>query len=144
AIQTLLPALASHEYGGRLVSLLRNDQESARLLHSLVRRSVPITCVMTRRAPRPGKLRLSPTRLRLYLFCPKAYHYYYVRGLRWGQMSAGYALGGSLHRTLEAFHREGPGEDVAGLLQQFSSAWSTRGYEDPAEESAHYTAGEEM
>jgi hypothetical protein len=28
---------------------------------------------------RPGKLRLSPTRIGLYLFCPKAYHYYYVR-----------------------------------------------------------------
>jgi putative RecB family exonuclease len=94
--------------------------------------------------PPPRKLRLSPTRLRLYLFCPKAYHYYYVRKLRWGQMSAGYALGGSLHRTLEAFHRTGPTEHVADLIEQFSSAWSARGYRDVAEETEHFTAGEDM
>jgi RecB family exonuclease len=94
--------------------------------------------------PTTRKLRLSPTRLRLYLFCPKAYHYYYVRKLRWGQMSAGYALGGSLHRTLEAFHRAGPTEDVADLIEQYTSSWTTRGYQDVAEESEHFAAGEEM
>jgi putative RecB family exonuclease len=94
--------------------------------------------------PASRKLRLSPTRLQLYRFCPKAYHYYYVRKLRWGQISAGFALGGSLHRTLEAFHREGPTENVADLLSQFTSAWSTQGFRDVAEESEHFTAGEEM
>jgi putative RecB family exonuclease len=93
---------------------------------------------------RPVKLRLSPTRIDLYLFCPKAYHYFYVRKLRWGQMSAGHALGGSLHRTLEAFHRAPPSEDVAALLDRFQSTWTTAGYRDPAEEAEHFAAGEEM
>jgi putative RecB family exonuclease len=73
----------------------------------------------------PRKLRLSPTRLGLYLFCPKAYHYYYVHKLRWGQMTAGHALGGSLHRTLEVFHRAGPTEDVADLLEAARSGRET-------------------
>src|SRR5436189_6460915 len=73
------------------------------------RRSDPRTG-MNRRSPpnrRPGKLRLSPTRLRLYLFCPKAYQYYYVRGLRWGEISPASSFGGSLHRALQAFHEAG-------------------------------------
>lgn len=94
--------------------------------------------------PVSRKLRLSPTRLQLYRFCPKAYHYYYVRKLRWGQLSAGFALGGSLHRTLEAFHREGPPRDVADLISQYASAWSPQGFRDEAEASEHFAAGEEM
>jgi RecB family exonuclease len=59
-------------------------------------------------------------------------------------MTPGHSLGGSLHRTLEAFHRAGPGEDVAGLLEQYASAWTERGYRDPVEAAAHYAAGEQM
>src|ERR1051326_6068384 len=93
---------------------------------------------MAKSEPRPRKLRLSPTRIGLYLFCPKAYHYYYVRKLRWGQMTAGHSFGGSLHRTLQAFHRAGPADDVTELLDRFQSAWTTAGYRDPAEESEHF------
>ena len=64
--------------------------------------------------PAPRKLRLSPTRIGLHLFCPKAYHYYYVRKLRWGQLSAGHSLGGSLvlagecgYSAVELLHRDG-------------------------------------
>jgi putative RecB family exonuclease len=94
--------------------------------------------------PAPRKLRLSPTRIGLYLFCPKAYHYYYVRKLRWGQLSAGHSLGGSLHRALQAFHGAGTSQDVSDLIAGFQSAWTTAGYRDPAEESDHFAAGEEM
>jgi DNA helicase-2/ATP-dependent DNA helicase PcrA len=94
--------------------------------------------------PSERKLRLSPTRIELYLFCPKAYHYYYVRKLRWGRLTPGHALGGALHRTLEAFHRAGPSEDVAALLERYSTTWTAKGYRDPAEEAEHFAAGEEM
>src|ERR1043165_3842843 len=102
---------------------------------------------MTRRsgpARRPGKPRFSPTRLRLYLFCPKAYQYYYLRGLRWGEMTAASSFGGSLHRALPAFHQAGPPTppSVDDLLESFRSCWTTAGYGDPAEEAAHRDAGE--
>src|SRR5688572_20955957 len=95
---------------------------------------------------RPGKLRLSPTRLRLYLFCPKAYHYYYVRGLKWGEMTAATSFGGSLHRALQAFHQAGAlaPPSVDDLLEGFRSSWATAGYRDTAEETAHREAGESI
>lgn len=95
---------------------------------------------------RPGKLRLSPTRLRLYLFCPKAYHYYYVSGLRWGEMTAASSFGGSLHRALQSFHEAGPlaASSVEDLLENFRSSWTTAGYQDSAEEAEHRDAGESI
>ena len=60
----------------------------------------------------PRLPRFSPTRLGLYLFCPRAYFLYYNRGLRWGGMTAGHAFGGNLHRTLQAFHDRGGAEQV--------------------------------
>ena len=97
-------------------------------------------------ARRPGKPRLSPTRLRLYLFCPKAYHYYYVRGLRWGEMTAASSFGGSLHRALQAFHQAGTltPPSVEDLLEGFRGSWNTAGYRDTAEEAEHQQAGEEI
>jgi putative RecB family exonuclease len=94
----------------------------------------------------PGKPRLSPTRLRLYLFCPKAYHYYYVRGLRWGEMTAASSFGGSLHRALQTFHQAGSlaPASVEELLEGFRSGWTTAGYRDSAEEAEHQEAGEQI
>src|SRR5918998_1054534 len=97
-------------------------------------------------ARRPGKLRLSPTRLRLYLFCPKAYQYYYVRGLKWGEITAASSFGGSLHRALQAFHEAGAlaPPSVEDLLEGFRSSWAAAGYSDTAEEAAHREAGESI
>ncbi len=102
---------------------------------------------MAHRSPparRPGKLRLSPTRLRLYLFCPKAYHYYYVRRLRWGEMSAANSFGGSLHRALQEFHAAGPLAPVSvdALIESFRTRWTPAGYQNREEETAHREAGE--
>jgi RecB family exonuclease len=92
----------------------------------------------------PGKPRFSPTRLALYRFCPKAYEYYYVRGLRWGQMTAGHAFGGTLHRTLETFHREGAQAPLEALLETYRATWVEAGYADAAEAARHFAAGEEL
>jgi putative RecB family exonuclease len=99
---------------------------------------------MARRARDPGKLRLSPTRLRLYLFCPKAYQYYYVRGLRWGETNAASSFGGSLHRALQTFHEAGSltPPSVEDLLENYHSGWITAGYQDSAEEAERRSAGE--
>jgi putative RecB family exonuclease len=95
---------------------------------------------------RPGKLRLSPTRLRLYLFCPKAYHYYYIRRLRWGEMTAANSFGGSLHRALQEFHAAGTltPPSVDELIGSFRSRWSAAGYSDSAEAAEQLSAGEEI
>ncbi len=97
-------------------------------------------------ARRSGKPRFSPTRLRLYLFCPKAYHYTYVRGLRWGAMTAATSFGGSLHRALQAFHEAGAltPPSVDDLLESFRGSWTAAGYDDPAEEMRHREAGEQI
>jgi DNA helicase-2/ATP-dependent DNA helicase PcrA len=92
----------------------------------------------------PGTPRFSPTRLALYRFCPKAYHYYYVQGLRWGQMTAGHAFGGTLHRTLEEFHREGAQADLSALLETYRARWIEKGYSDADEAARHFQAGEEL
>src|SRR5438876_10567892 len=97
-----------------------------------------MTMVRRPAAPRPPrKPRLSPTRLRLYLFCPKAYQYYYVRGLRWGEASAASSFGGSLHRALQTFHASGDltPPSVEDLLENFRASWITAGYQDSAEEA---------
>jgi RecB family exonuclease len=92
----------------------------------------------------PGKPRFSPTRLALYRFCRKAYEYYYVRGLRWGQMTAGHAFGGTLHRTLETFHREGAQAPIEELLETYRATWTEAGYADAEESARHFEAGEEL
>jgi RecB family exonuclease len=95
-------------------------------------------------ARRSAKLRLSPTRLRLYIFCPKAYHYYYVKGLHWGEITAASSFGGSLHRALQAFHEAGAlaPPSVEDLLENFRSSWTTAGYQDSVQEADHREAGE--
>jgi putative RecB family exonuclease len=97
-----------------------------------------------RKASTPRKPRFSPTRLALYQFCPKAYHYYYVRGLRWSPLTAGHSFGGSLHRTLQSFHGEGAESSVDALLETYRATWSAAGYASSAEEAAHFAAGEEL
>jgi hypothetical protein len=60
----------------------------------------------------PRLPRFSPARISLYLFCPRAYHFYYARGLKWGGLRPGHAFGGQLHRALQAFHNRGGAEQV--------------------------------
>jgi RecB family exonuclease len=97
-----------------------------------------------RKPSAPRTPRFSPTRLALYRFCPKAYEYYYVRGLRWGQITAGHAFGGTLHRTLEAFHREGAQGTLDALLETYRARWVESGYADAEEAARHFEAGEEL
>jgi RecB family exonuclease len=96
------------------------------------------------RTPAPKLPRFSPTRIGLYLFCPRAYHLYYRQGLRWGGRSAGYAFGGNLHRTLQLFHQQGGAErlSVEELIGTLNESWSDAGFGTPSEAAAHREAGE--
>src|SRR4051812_28405126 len=97
-------------------------------------------------APVPRLPRFSPTRLSLYLFCPRAYCFYYRKGYRWGGMTAGHAFGGSLHRTLQLFHERGGAEQVSleELQAQLREKWSEAGYASAEEAAAHLEAGEQV
>lgn len=98
-------------------------------------------------SPPPAKLpRFSPTRIALYLFCPRAYAFYYREGLRWGGITAGHSFGGNLHRTLQAFHDRGGNEQVSldDLLQELRERWSDAGFATPEEAADHLAAGEQL
>jgi len=99
-----------------------------------------------KRSSTPRLPRFSPTRIGLYLFCPRAYFFYYQRGLKWGGLSAGHAFGGSLHRALQAFHERGGVEQVSleELQAELRERWSAAGYASPEEAAAHLQAGEEL
>ncbi|HEU4534415.1 MAG TPA: PD-(D/E)XK nuclease family protein [Polyangiaceae bacterium] len=98
------------------------------------------------RAKAPRLPRLSPTRLNLYRFCPRAYGFYYDEGLRWGSNSAAQSFGGSLHRALQAFHARGGPEVVTleALKDQWNAAWSSAGYESPEQAAEFRASGEEL
>src|SRR5437763_491469 len=98
-ILTLFPALSSRGLTRRPIIITRGGQKPVPAPHYPLLLPVSATPAMSKTTRKPGKLRLSPTRLRLYLTCPKAYHYYYVRGLRWGETSAASSFGSSLHRA---------------------------------------------
>jgi putative RecB family exonuclease len=97
-----------------------------------------------RAPPLPRLPRFSPARLRLYLFCPRAYFLHYHRGLKWGGMTAGHAFGGHLHRALQQFHEQGGAEFVPleQLLGQLRERWNAAHFPSPEEGEAHLTAGE--
>ncbi|MBI3910075.1 MAG: PD-(D/E)XK nuclease family protein [Armatimonadetes bacterium] len=88
--------------------------------------------------------RFSPTRLEMYLTCPRAYHCYYDRGLRWGRLTPAHALGGSLHRALQHFHNAGGprNQDVNALLAAYRASWVGASYATAADAAAHFAAGE--
>jgi RecB family exonuclease len=59
-------------------------------------------------------------------------------------MTAGHVFGGTLHRTLEAFHREGAQAPVDGLLETYRTTWTDVGYTDADEAARHFEAGAEL
>jgi RecB family exonuclease len=97
------------------------------------------------RAPRPPRLpRFSPTRLSLYILCPRAYSLYYQAGLRWGSFTPGFAVGTSLHRTLQSFHdRGGAGQvPLVELQETLRAHWNAAAFSSAAEAAAELASGE--
>lgn len=99
-----------------------------------------------RKTASPRLPRFSPTRINLYRFCPAAYAFQYDRGLRWGGVSAAQSFGGSVHRTLQAFHDGGGAAEVSldDLKAQLGASWSAAGYGSPEEAATFQAAGEAM
>jgi putative RecB family exonuclease len=98
-----------------------------------------------KRAPAGPRLpRFSPTRIGLYLTCPKAYFFQYHQHLRWGGPRAGYAFGGNLHRVLQHLHQQGGPEQVSleALRGQLHETWSAAGFASAAEAAVHLEHGQ--
>lgn len=94
----------------------------------------------------PRLPRFSPTRISLYLFCPRAYQLYYERGLKWGGITAGHAFGGNLHRVLQTFHERGGPASLSAdeLIADLRSRWSTAGFASSDEAAAELASGEAL
>ncbi len=70
------------------------------------------------------------THFRVYRECPWKFKLLYRDGERIAPSPAA-SLGLTLHRALEAFHREG-GDDLKLLLSLYRDHWVDAGFEDPA------------
>lgn len=98
-------------------------------------------------APKSPRLpRFSPTRVNVYKFCPRAYLFQYDQKLRWGGTNSAQSLGGSVHRTLQAFHERGGAGAVSldELKTELAGRWSDAGYGSAEEATAFREAGEAM
>jgi RecB family exonuclease len=95
-----------------------------------------------------SKPTFSPTKFETYLRCPLQYRLAYIDKLsrRYGRARAGYALGGSVHRALQALHEQGGADAVTAdqLLQKFQDTWTHKGFASQEEERAHFEAGQGM
>ncbi len=90
----------------------------------------------------------SPTKFETYLRCPLQYRYIYIEKLAkyYGRARAGFSLGGSVHRALQALHEQGGAGAVpeAALLATFAQTWQRSGFASAEEERAHFEAGQTM
>jgi len=93
---------------------------------------------MRRKATKPRKPTLSPTKISTYLACPVMYKYTYIDRISrfYYRPKAYHSFGASLHRTLEEFHKAGGAElqSPEQLVEKLHSTWTSLGYTS-AEES---------
>ena len=100
---------------------------------------------MATRRSRSTVLRVSPTRLKTYLYCPRQYYYAYVRRLP--RRARGYfSFGTSLHAALQDFHVQGGSatQPVDQLMAQLETSWVSAGYQSPEEQVAHFDLGQQI
>lgn len=86
------------------------------------------------------KFVISPTKLRMFAQCSAKYRLEYIDklGRFYHRARAGYAFGHSLHRALDAFHKEGGSQtvDAQTLAASLDQVWVAKGYADADQESA--------
>jgi DNA helicase-2/ATP-dependent DNA helicase PcrA len=85
---------------------------------------------------------ISYSQLRCYLECPWQYKLRYKERWRSPHTPAS-ALGVSIHRALEAYHRGGGGT-LDDLHQAYEESWVHEGFPDPATQMEWYKKGEDI
>jgi RecB family exonuclease len=101
-----------------------------------------------KKASRPRKPQISPTKIRTFLDCPLMYKYVYIDKI--GRFhytpNIGDSFGSSLHRALQDFHASG-GHDTQTseqLVERLRSTWVGVGYGSSQEETEHLNDGMRM
>ncbi|MBI4349518.1 MAG: PD-(D/E)XK nuclease family protein [Elusimicrobia bacterium] len=91
---------------------------------------------------RPRSFEINFSRLRAYLECPWEYKLRFVDGRRQPFTPAS-ALGMTIHKALEAFHRE-EAPDLGRLLELYERHFHHAGFDDPRLKEQWYKKGEGM
>ncbi|MFH1619831.1 MAG: PD-(D/E)XK nuclease family protein [bacterium] len=86
-------------------------------------------------------LELNFSKIKTWLDCRVLYRHIYVEQKR-APLSAGAALGISLHRALEVYHKRGG--DLDDLMLFYDDSWVNRGFENPQEQAECYNRGRDM
>ena len=86
---------------------------------------------------------LSPTKIATYLECAVKYRYIYLDkiGRYYLKAKPDYSFGSTLHQVLESFHQKGAGQTSREVVEEYSKAWITSGYESPNQEAAYHAEG---
>lgn len=92
------------------------------------------------RQARPKGVELSYSQVRAYLNCPWLYKLVYLDRRR-APLHPRAALGLSIHRALEAFHRE-DASDLARLLELYEEAWVHAGFASAVEQMEWHKKGQ--
>lgn len=101
-----------------------------------------------KKARKPRKPEISPTKLRMYLECPLMYKLVYVTrvGRYYYSPNIGDSFGGSLHRALNDFHASGGHETQTReqLAERLRNTWVGAGYSSEQEENEYIESGVRM
>lgn len=90
----------------------------------------------------PWGIDISYSQIRAYLSCPWLYKLRY-KDMRRSPLHPAAALGLSIHRTLEAFHRK-DGGDYTALVEQYEANWVSAGFPSPQEQMQWHARGIEI
>ena len=84
---------------------------------------------------------LNYSKIRTYRECPRLYRIIYVEQKR-QPLTPLSSLGISLHRALDAYHRNG--KEMEELLDALDASWVAAGYADAQEQMVHYKRGRQL
>jgi len=94
------------------------------------------------RQARPRGVEVSYSQVRAYVFCPWAYKIRYVDFWR-APLTPPSALGLSIHRALEAFHRE-DSSTLERLLELYEECWVHAGFPTPQDQLEWHAKGDRI
>ena len=98
--------------------------------------------------PKPKKLKLSPTRIKAFLFCPMYYRLEYIEkvGRFYHRSRPGFSFGSTLHNSLQQFHESGGTKaiTVEELVQTMEASWQSAGFNSAEQEERFKEAGKAL
>jgi len=103
---------------------------------------------MTAKSPKPKKIKLSPTRIKAFLFCPMYYRLEYIEkvGRFYHRSRPGFSFGSTLHNSLQQFHESGGTKEITveELVQTMEASWQSAGFKSVEQEERFKEAGKAL